>query len=255
VAGQRGIRFNREARTRGFRTIYFSNYHGITPNHPRIEEFKAYVVRNPLTGDLEGWNLKGEWSDLTPIKLYYVSPACKAWRDYQVGMFKTLFDTYPADGLFLDQSYLVFNDGNGLVDGQTCLEGNLAFHRELLEAIPGIALGGESIQEITFQYQALTELHYLSIQMSKDQRGKDEWLIDPAAFDRMVPLVPAFLDPFTRPIGYLGFPPTESSFYPGWRDSVRAYQGIPTLRQPQLHELEDPESEVRRLFLEAMASE
>jgi hypothetical protein len=149
VASRRGSRFNAEARRRGFRTMYFANYIGITGNHPRFEEFKPYRIQNPYTGDDEGWNLKGEWKAETDIAMYYINPAAKAWRDYVIGQFRTLFERDPADSLFLDQAFLMFNDGAGLRDGMTGIEGNIAYHRDLAAALPGVAIGGESINEVT----------------------------------------------------------------------------------------------------------
>jgi hypothetical protein len=252
-ANPKGIKFNQEARKRGFRTMYFANYIGITPNHPEFERFKPFFIKNPYSGDIEGWNLKSEWSVESPIKLYYVSPAARAWRDYQVGAFKTLLAKYPADGLFIDQSFLMFNDGNSLIDGKTTVQGNLAFQRELAEAIPGVAIGGEGINEITAQYQSFCELHPLGLHIETDPKGKSlGWRIDPGAFDRIVPLVSRYILPHTRPMGYLAYPETSSAYYTGWRDSLHIYQGLPTLTRPSVSDLEDANSEVRRVIHEAM---
>lgn len=251
VASERGVRFNNEARKRGFRTMYFANYFGITPDHPKFDEFKPHFIRNPYTQEPEGWNLKEEWSEATKIQLYYVNPACKGWRDYQISQFKALFEKSFADGLFIDQTFVIFNDGNGLIEGQSTVDGNLAFHRELLEAIPDIAVGGEGINEITMQYESFCELHFLSLEMKKDQNGNLNWEINAAAFDRMVPLVSRIILPYTRPIGYLGFPDTRSSFYGGWRDALHIYKGISTLTRPTIDEIKGPDSEVRRVMKEA----
>jgi len=252
-ANLKGIKFNQEARKRGFRTMYFANYIGITPNHPEFERFKPYFIKNPYSGDIEGWNLKSEWSVESPIKLYYVSPAARAWRDYQVGAFKALFEKYPADGLFIDQSFLMFNDGNGLINGQTTVQGNLAFHRELAEALPGVAIGGEGVNEITMQYQSFCELHPFGLHIETDQQGKSlGWRVDPGAFDRIVPLVSRYILPHTRPIGYLAFPETSNEFYSGWRDSLHVYRGIPTITRPTLSDIDDAGSEVRRIMREAL---
>ncbi len=254
VAGKRGIHFNTEAHKRGFRTMYFANYIGMTSNHPKFEEMKPYRVVNPYTGDHEGWNLKGEWKVETDIALYYINPAAKAWRENVVGQFKELFARNPADSLFIDQSFLMFNDGAGLRDGMTTVQGNIAYHRDLAQALPGIAIGGESINEVTMQYESFAEIHPLSLHVAVGANGKSQgWKIEPGAIDRMVPITPRFLAPYTKLIGYLAFPRASSPFYAGWRDSLRVYGGIPTLTTPSIEELKDRESEVRRLIREAMA--
>jgi hypothetical protein len=147
----------------------------------------------------------------------------------------------------------MFNDGNGLTDGQNTVQGNLAYHRELAEAIPGVAIGGEGVNEISMQYQSFCELHPLGIHIEIDPEGKPlGWQIHPGAFDRIVPLVSRYVLPHTRPLGYLAFPETSSPFYAGWRDSLAIYQGIPTITRPSLADLEDPASEVRSVMRETM---
>jgi Domain of unknown function (DUF6259) len=256
-----GIVFTREARRRGFRVMYFANYIGIMPNHPKFADFKDHVIRDAYSGKLQGWNLEGEWArwdlrgDKSPgsdVKLYYVSPAYKPWRDYQIAQFKELFKESPADGLFLDQAFLIFNDGNGLVNGADTIRANLDFHREIAEALPGVALGGESVNEITMQYESFFELHLLSLDLkSGSTTDPAGWWLDSGAFDRMVPLTTRFVSPHTHPIGYVGFPDTSSPYYEGWRDGLRIYSGILTLTRPSSNEMQDGSSEVRRVMHEA----
>jgi hypothetical protein len=260
-----GIAFAREARRRGFRVMYFANYIGIMPNHPKFAEFKDHVIRDPYSGKMEGWNLEGEWTkwnlrgDRAPesnVMLYYVNPGYKPWRDFQIEQFKQLFAESPADGLFLDQAFLIFNDGNGAVDGLTTVQSNLEFHREVAEALPGVALGGESINEVTMQYESFCELHILSLDLKSGEKGEPVgWSLDAGAFDRMVPLTTRFVSPHTRPIGYVGFPETSSPYYEAWRDALHVYGGIMTLTKPTFEEMRDRSSEVRRVMRQAFAKE
>lgn len=256
-----GVRFVKEARSRGFRVMYFANYIGIMPNHAKFAEFKDHFIRDPYSGKEQGWNLEGEWAkwdlrgDHSPksnVMLYYVNPGYKPWRDLQVQQFRQLFAESPADGLFLDQAFLMFNDGNGTVDGATTIQANLEFHREVAEALPGIALGGESINEVTMQYESFCELHFLSLELKDGGNGEPRgWWLDSAAFDRMVPFTSRFVSPHTRPIGYVGFPETGSPYYEGWRDALFVYGGIPTLTKPTIPEMQDSKSEARRVMSHA----
>ncbi len=247
VPSEYGIKFNREARKRGFRTMYYSNYFGITPNHPRFKEFEPHLIKNPYTGEFEGWNLKREWSEAGDTQLYYVNPAYKPWRDYQINQFKALFKKSPADALFLDQTFLIFNDGNGLIDGQSMVNGNLDFHKELAEAVSNVALAGESVNEITMQYESFCTIWILSIKFKADSRGNLGWELDPAAFDRMVPLVSRYVLPHTHMTGTTDHE-TSSPFYAGWRDALHVYSGIPIICLRTVDDLQDPESEVRRVI-------
>jgi Domain of unknown function (DUF6259) len=256
-----GIKFAREARQRGFHVMYFANYIGIMPNNPRFAEFKDHVIRDPFSGKPQGWNLEGEWagwnirgdqSATSNVMLYYINPAYKPWRDFQIQQFKQLFSESPADGLFLDQAFLLFNDGNGTVDGLNTIKANVQFHREVAEALPGVALGGESVNEITMQYESFCELHFLSLDLKDGKKGEPVgWWLDPAAFDRMVPFTTLVVSPHTRPIGYVGFPETSSPYYEAWRDALHTYGGIPTITRPTLSEIEDSNGEVRRVMRSA----
>jgi len=251
IASERGAEFNKNARNRGYRTMYFANYFSITSNHPRFPEFEKHVMRDPYTNEVQGWNLKGEWSAATDIQLYYINPASKAWQDYQVESFAKLFRKNPADALFIDQSFVMNNDNNGLIDGATCVEGNLSFHRALAKALPPeTAIGGEGVNEVSFQYESVAEFHILGLEMATDANGRAiGWKLSDKFFDRMVPVMPRFLLPHTRPIGYhVGFGTSE--FYPAWRDAVTIYDGIPTIARPTAEELNNPESEARRLLRE-----
>lgn len=258
LPNEHGKHFAREARRRGFRVMYFANYIGLMPENAKFAEFKDHVIRDPFSFKLEGWNLEGEWSkwDLhgdysktADVRLYYVNPAYKPWRDFQISQFKQLFRESPGDGLFLDQAFLLFNDGNGLIDGMDTIHANLEFHRQIAEAIPGIALGGESVNEVTMQYESFCELHFLSLDLRSGEKGEPRgWSLESSAFDRMVPITSRFVEPHTRPMGYLGFPETSNPYYEGWRDALHVYNGIPTITKPTITEIEDNEGEVRRVM-------
>jgi Domain of unknown function (DUF6259) len=260
-----GIKFVKEARRRGFHVMYFANYIGIQPNNPKFAEFKDHVIRDPFSGKPQGWNLEGEWagwdlrgdqSATSNVMLYYVNPAYKPWRDFQIQQFKQLFAESPADGLFLDQAFLLFNDGNGTVDGLNTIRANLQFHRDVAEALPGVALGGESVNEITMQYESFCELHFLSLDLKDGKKGEPVgWWLDPAASDRMVPFTTLVVSPHTRPIGYVGFPETSSPYYEAWRDALHTYGGIPTITRPTLSEIEDSDGEVRRVMRGAFSKQ
>jgi len=247
---ERTVTFNEEARKRGFRTMYYELYFALFDQDPDFERFKEHIIRNPYTNAMMGWNLENEWR--MDVKLYYVNPAYKPFRDYKIAKFRETFDKYPADGLFLDQSFLIFNDNNGKVDGKTIVDGNLAYHRDVLEAIPGIALGGEGINEISFQYESFCEVHPLGVYVDWEEEGYP-WDINPAAFDRMVPVLTEFLGPHTAIMGYLAWPDSKHKYYPAWRDSLAVLGGIPTVLAPSSEDIENENSEVRHALRAAMA--
>jgi hypothetical protein len=241
VASEHGSAFNREARKRGFRTMYFTNYLSIATTNPRFDDFRPYFIKDPYTHQHIGFNLQGEWSAFRgydPV-LYYVNSAYKGWREYLIGQFTTLFETDPADAIYIDQTFNMYNDENGLIEGMNNVEGNLAFHRELLEALPGVALGGEGINEINMQYEAFCSPWYLGTYIKLDKNGNAlGFRLDPGAWDRMVPMLPRYHEPLTVSI----------------RSKHPIYGGIARIHAPSLKALEDPTSKARREIKKAMAA-
>jgi hypothetical protein len=246
-------KFIREARKRGFRTMYYVLYFGLWTFHDRFKEFEPYSIRNPYSQEVEGWNLKGEWSAESDIKLHYINPAYKPFRDMKINEFKEMMEAAPADGIFIDQSFMMYNDGNGLIDGKSTVDGNMAYHKELAAAIPGVAIGGEGINEVSFLYESVCEFHILSLDLQADSTGRAKgWSIQPTAHERMVPIMPRFLMPHTQPIGYhVGNP--EGPYYAGWRDALHIYGAMPTMGSPTIAMLGDSESETRRVIGRAFA--
>ena len=41
----------------------------------------------------------------------------------------------------------------------TMAEGNIALHRQLREALPGVALSGEGLNEVTYRHEAFAQRH------------------------------------------------------------------------------------------------
>jgi len=70
---------------------------------------------------------------------------------------------YPIDALHLDQTLCIWNDDAGLVDGLTMVEGSLAEHRALREALPNVALSGEGLNEVTCRYEAFAQRHVFGL--------------------------------------------------------------------------------------------
>ena len=139
--------FLKEAHAYGFRVMPRITFHGCSPNSPLYPEFEKYQLRHPIRGHKLGYKLDDPTYDYPTA---YISPASKAFRKYVVEQMKTLYETYPIDALHLDINTSVINDGNGLIDGLTAAEGNVLLHQELVEAMPGIVLGGENVHEVTF---------------------------------------------------------------------------------------------------------
>ena len=149
--------FIAEAHRLGFRVMLHVNYFGCDPTNPLYETFKQWQLRDPFTGELQWW----EWPAQPPIKFAYINPSSRAWRELFVRRMAEVIKQTGADALHLDQTLCIYNDKNGIIDGLNWIEGSLALHRELREALPDVALSGEGLNEITSAIRAFRAAPYL----------------------------------------------------------------------------------------------
>ena len=148
--------FLEDAKRHGFRVMLYTIAHGMSPSHPLYPHFQQYQYRDTWTGELGGECLDG--SCVEPLfPLVHISAASSEWRNLLVSNLKALWEEYPVDAFFLDASHSIINDGNGLIDGLNMAQGMALLHKELAEAMPGIALGGERLHEATFAYESFAQ--------------------------------------------------------------------------------------------------
>ncbi len=230
------------ARAMGFRVMLHVNYFGVTLENPAYEQMKPYHCRDPLSKSLLCW----DWQRATPpVKFAYINPAARAWRDLFVQRMVTLCERLKADALHLDQTLCIYNHAGGPIDGMNMMQGNLALHRQLREALPDVALSGEGLNEITCRYEAFAQRHVYGI-----NHVDREWS-DPL-IAQAHPVSSAMLAPYTTIYGYLGMPnPEPSDFYFAWRRAYERFGVIPTLSHPSPQQLAEPPPAVRVLLREA----
>ena len=235
--------FMEKAKGLGFRVMLHVNYFGCDPEHPLYEDFEPYHCRVP-----HGQNNKDWWHYPVanpPIKFAYINPASAAWRRELVERFTRLCETYNVDALHLDQTLVIYNDYNGLIDGKTMLEGNIALHRELREALPQVALSGEGLNEVTYRHEAFAQLHVHGIHHAENT-------FKPSAVDMAHPINAYLFRPYTITYGYLGIaPPTQTRLFAAWLEAYRRWGVIPTLKPADLASLKTPTG-FTRLLLDEM---
>jgi len=228
----------------GFRVMPHVNYFGCDPMSPEYATFEKYQVRNPWNHEREWWL----WERADPvIKFAYISPACKAWRELQISRWKELVERYKVDALHLDQTLCIFNDDNGLIDGMTMLEGNVALHRELRQALPGVAISGEGLDEVTMRFEAFAQRHSYGLDFVEGT-----W--DRPRLAMAHPISAYVLNGFTQPYGYLGMTsPANGQLYAAWRENYRKWGVIPTFPWPSTSLLAEPEGFAAQCLAEAEA--
>ena len=147
--------FVKKAHRYGFKVMAHVNMIGVSEYHPLYAKFEKYQVRDPHTGEKTGWY----WEDRhTSIDSHaFINPASSEYRKMFVDTLKNLWERYQVDAFHLDISSPVYNDNNGLIDGLTYAEGNILLHQEIRAAIPGIILGGEGLNDVTFIHESFVQ--------------------------------------------------------------------------------------------------
>jgi hypothetical protein len=215
--------FVEHAHELGFRVMPHLNYFAVDPDHPLYEQFRAHHVRDAWGNHDQQWFI---WDDFSSPannrKLGYINPALKAWRELLIGRIRNLRETYGVDAVYLDQTLNIFNDYNGLCDGATMLEGNLALGREVREAMPGLAVGGEGLNEVTARYQAFCQRHAWGIDFARSSWNKAQL--------KLAHPISSYLFRPTTTFNYLGVPPpSKAQFYAAWRENLMRWGVVPTL--------------------------
>lgn len=234
--------FLQRAKELGFRLMLHTNYFGVDPLNRQYADFERYHVRSPWGKNEKLWWL---WTRATPeIRFAYINPAAKAWRRLFVDEMVRLCRRYPVDALHLDQTLCIYNDHNGLIEGLTMIDGNVALHRELRDALPQVALSGEGLNEMTCRYEAFAQRHAWGL-----DHAHDTW--DRAKLACAHPISSYLLRPYTVIYGYLGYvPPTRDQMYAAWNEAYEHWGVIPTLK-PALAQFAHPTGFSRQFFDEA----
>ncbi len=222
--------FIEKAHRLGYRVMLHVNYFGVDPKRPEYERFAPYQFRSKYTGERLWW----EWPATPPIKFAYIDPACKEWRDFFVEKMQQVVKATGADALHLDQTLAIFNDGLGLMDGLNSAQGNLLLHEELKRALPGVALSGEGLDEVTFLHEAFAQRHVFGL---NPHTGK----VDRRLVELACPISAYLFDGRTKPYQYLGTcNPDRAQLFLAWQDAYRHWGVLPGLAWPRTAQLKQP---------------
>jgi len=231
--------FIERAHALGFRVMLHVNYFGVDPLNAAFEKFGKYQCRDPWGDHKKLWWL---WTRADPdIRFAYINPALKQWRDFFTEAMVRLCRDYQIDALHLDQTLAIYNDDNGLIDGMSMIEGNIALHHQLRAALPNVALSGEGLNEITYRYESFAQRHVWGV-----NHAEGTW--DRQRINMAHPISSYLFRPYVIINGYLGCaPPTYSQLYAAWQTAYSHWGVIPTLK-PSLSELLRPTGFSRQFF-------
>lgn len=231
-----------EVRQLGFRIMLHVNYFGCTPENPTYQQMKPYHFRDPFSGEPLYWDWR---RSAPPIKFAYINPAAKAWRTLFVQKMVELCKILQPDALHLDQTLCIYNDANGLIDGMNAMQGNIALHRELRQALPHVALSGEGLNEISFRYESFAQRHVFGI-----NHADAKWNME--RVHQAHPVSSALLTPHTRLYGYLGMTnPRSWQYFAAWRTAYERFGVLPTFAWLSADQVTQPDPAMQMLWQEA----
>ena len=215
------------AHRHGFRVMPYADLLSFSVDHPLYPEFQQFQYRDTWTGELLGW----QWDTASTHRHALINPASSAFRNILVQELKTVWQEYGVDAFFMDASHYVVNDANGLIEELNAGQGNALLHKELADAMPGVAFGGESLHEVTFFRESFA------------QRWKRSLEIKPH------PISAFLFSPYTHTMGHNLPNPDVNPFV--YQQALAAYESwgvLPSLEVPVIDWLREDRVETHRLL-------
>ena len=223
--------FIREAHTYGFRVMLHTNMVAVSLLHPLYPEFEKYQMVDPQSGETVGTRLD---HPTEPLKRQYiwVNPASNSFRNMFVNQLKSVWETHNVDAFHLDISNPIYN--NALIDRLTMAEGNILLHKALREAMPGIVLSGEGLNDVTFLYESFAQRGILS-----RWKGK-----------HVHPIGSFLFAPYTKFYGHLGVPnpDRDPELFQAYQAGYEIWDVIPTLRLDGVSDLDPDRIETHKIL-------
>lgn len=144
--------FVAKAHSLGFKVMLHTQMVGATPGNADFASVQQWQVKDP--GNLQplGW----EWSSPAslPIRHAFINPASSTWRKLFVSRVGAAVAAVQPDALHLDTSSVMFNDGNGMIEGLSYPHGSAQLHKDVMAAFPNLALDGEGTNDVLYAYNS-----------------------------------------------------------------------------------------------------
>jgi uncharacterized protein (TIGR03437 family) len=147
--------FVAKAHTLGFKVMLHTDLIGVTPSNAAFASVDQWQLKDPGTLQLVGW----EWSSppSTPNRFAWIDPASSVFRKLFVSSVGAAVAAVQPDALHLDVSGVMFNDGNGPIEGMNYGEGMVQLHKDIIAAFPNLALGGEAMNDAIYCYNSFAQ--------------------------------------------------------------------------------------------------
>lgn len=228
------------ARKLGYRVCLYFNMLGAATDSPEYREFlfEAHCL-NPVTNEpiMERYSAGGR-----DYAFSQLNPASSIWQRIFIAKAQAVADELPIDAIHLDQSLLCFNDGRGLVDGMTSMQGNVRFQQKLAEALPGIAFSGEGVNEFNLRYASFLQMHVYGLDSSKraweEKRGA-----------QICPLWQVLYGEYVSLYHYPAMPTTlDEAYYLMWQRLGARMGLLPTLMRISADEVRNPNQAMQTVY-------
>ncbi len=198
------------------------------------EHLEDSAVLDASTGDMviEGYTAFG-----TTYAFSQQNQASTVWQDVLIRQLTRVVEETGVDIIHLDQSLLCFNDGRGLVNGMTTMQGNVELQRRLTEALPGVVFSGEGVNEFNARYASLLQQHVYGLDNAA-QTWSETW------FDQICPLTTVLFGDNITFYHYPALPTTregQEEYFQAWfrAGNQRAFE-IPCLYRIEADDLLHP---------------
>lgn len=159
---------------------------------------------------IEGYTAYGK-----DYRFAQINQASTVWQDVLIEQLREIIEVVGVDVVHLDQSLLCFNDGRGLVNGMTTMQGNVELQRRLAEAYPDVVFSGEGINEFNARYASLLQMHVYGLD-NASATWSETW------FDQILPITNYLFEEQLSVYHYPALPTTKESAEEYWRAWYRA---------------------------------
>lgn len=180
------------------------------------------------------------------ITIAQINQASRAWREMMVRKVREVVQHLEVDVIHLDQSLLCFNDGRGLIEGMTSMQGNVEMQKDLAEALPKVAFSGEGINEMNLRYASLLQMHVYGL-----NSGDRSW--DIARFRQIVPMAALIFGDAMSIYHYPAMPnpATAPDYFAAWHNAGFRMGLIPTIMRMRGNQIDLPNAITKQILLEA----
>ncbi len=174
-----------------------------------------------------------------------INPAARRWRTIMAKKSAETAAALRVSALHYDQSLLCFNDGRGLVDGMTSMQGNAAFQADMSAALPDMAFSGEGLHEFNARNASFLQMHVYGV-----DNGKRTW--EESRFRQIVPMTAMLYGRRMRLYHYPAMPATtDREYYLAWREAGNRMGLLPTLMRTSPEELRRPNEAMAAVLKDA----